>query len=103
MPENLKSRDIEELMAEADELIRQINADIIEEMKEEHLLELEKYAQRFKTIKATVQEKAEKQKDFELSDSADGMHEAILDIVTAMQEFKDKLFRSSKEGTKDNF
>lgn len=103
MPENLKSKNIEELMAEADELIRQINADIIEEMKEEHLLELEKHTQRFKTIKAAVQEKGEKQKAFELSGSADGMHEAILDIVTAVQDFKNKLFRFSKEEAKDNF
>ena len=34
---SLESKSIEQLMAEADELIRQINADAIKDLKEEHL------------------------------------------------------------------
>lgn len=88
MSKNLESKSIEELMAEADELLRQINADVIEDMKEEHRVKLEKHAQSFKMIKAKVQEKGKKQETFGLSGSADGIHEAILDIVKAIQALK---------------
>jgi hypothetical protein len=36
MPKNLESKSIDQLLAEADELIRQINSDAVKNMKEEH-------------------------------------------------------------------
>jgi hypothetical protein len=45
MSKNLESKNIEQLLAEADELIRQINSDAIEDMEEEHRLQFEKHAQ----------------------------------------------------------
>jgi len=36
MPKNLESKNIDQLLAEADELIQQINSDAIKYMKEEH-------------------------------------------------------------------
>jgi hypothetical protein len=88
MPKNLESINIEQLLAEADELIQQINADAIKDMQEEHLLQFEKHAQNLKKIKSEVQDKIEKKGTSELSSSAEGMHEAIQDIVKAMQSLK---------------
>jgi Skp family chaperone for outer membrane proteins len=85
MPKNLESKNIEQLMAEADELIRQINSDAIKDMEEEHRIQFEKHAQNLKKIKSEVQSKIEKKSTSEISSSADGIHEAIQDIVKAMR------------------
>ena len=84
MPNNVESKNIEQLLAEADELIQQINSDVINDMQEEHRLQFEKHAQNLKKIKSEVQGKIEKK----ISSGAEGMHEAILDIVKAMQDLK---------------
>ena len=84
MPKNLESINIEQLLAEADELIQQINSDVINDMQEEHRLQFEKHAQNLKKIKSEVQGKIEKK----TNSGAEGMHEAILDIVKAMQDLK---------------
>ena len=55
-------------------------------MKEEHLLQFEKYAQDLKKIKSEVQGKIEKKGTSEIGTSAEGMYEAIQDIVKAMQD-----------------
>ena len=86
MPKNLELLNIEQLLAEADELIQQINSDAIKDMQEEHLLQFEKHAQNLKKIKSEVQDKIEKKGTSELSSSAEGMHEAIQDIVKAMRD-----------------
>jgi hypothetical protein len=89
MTKNLESKSIEQLMAEADKLIQQINSDAaIDDMEEEHRLEFEKHAQNFEKIKSEVQEKTEKKEMSEITSSADGMHEAILDIVKAFRGLK---------------
>jgi hypothetical protein len=85
MSKNLGSKNIEQLLAEADELIRQINSDTIKEMKDEHRLQFEKHAQNLQKIKSEVQVKIEKQATPEISSSAEGIHEAIDDIVKAMR------------------
>ena len=82
MSNNLESKNIEQLLAEADELIQQINSDAIKNMQEEHLLQFEKHAQNLKKIKSEVQGKIEKK----INSGAKGMHEAIQDIVKAMQD-----------------
>jgi len=82
MPDNLESKNIEQLLAEADELIQQINSDVINDMHEEHRLQFEKHAQNLKKIKSEVQGKIETK----TNSGADGMHEAIQDIVMAMRD-----------------
>ena len=82
MPDNVASRNIEQLLAEADELIQQINSDAINDMQEEHRLQFEKHAQNLKKITSEVQGKIEKK----ANSGAEGMHEAIQDIVKAMQD-----------------
>jgi len=84
MPKNLESINIEQLLAEADELIQQINSDAINDMQEEHRLQFEKHAQNLKKIKSEVQGKIEKK----TNSGAEGMHEAIQDIVKAVRAFK---------------
>ncbi len=92
MPKNSQSKNIEQLLAEADELIRQINSDAIKDIVEEHRIQFEKQAQNLKKIKSEVQEKIEKKEASEISSSADGMHEAIQDIVKSMKDLKNYLF-----------
>ena len=89
---NLESKNIEQLLAEADELIQQINSDVIKDMKEEHRMQFEKHAQNLKKIKSEVQGKIEKKGTLEISSGAEGMHEAIQDIMKAMQDLKNYLF-----------
>jgi Skp family chaperone for outer membrane proteins len=92
MAKNLEPKNIEQLLAEADELIRQINSDAIKDMEEEHRIQFEKHAQNLKKIKSEVQEKIEKKGTSKISSSADGMHEAIQDIVKSMKDLKNYLF-----------
>jgi len=87
MPTNLESKNIDELLAEADELVQQINSDVIKYMKEEHRLQFEKHVQNLKKIKSEVQGKIGEKGTSEISSGAEGMHAAILDIVKAMGEF----------------
>jgi len=84
MPNNLASRNIEQLLAEAEDLIQQINSDAINDMQDEHRLQFEKHAQDLKKIKSEVQGKIEKK----TNSGAEGMHEAILDIVKAVRDLK---------------
>ncbi len=84
MPKNLESINIEQLLAEAEDLIQQINSEAINDMQEEHRLQFEKHAQDLKKIKSEVQGKIEKK----ISSGAEGMHEAIVDIVKAMRDLK---------------
>ena len=86
MPKNLESKNIEQLLAEADELVQKINSDVINDMQEEHRLQFAKHAENLKKIKSEVQGKIEKKGRSEISSSAEGMHEAIQDIVKAMQD-----------------
>ena len=92
MPKDFESINIEQLLAEADELIRQINSDVINDMQEAHRQQFEKQAQNLKKIKSEVQGKIEKKGTSEISSSAEGMHEAIQDIVKAMQALKNVVF-----------
>jgi acyl-CoA hydrolase len=45
MPKNLESKNIEQLLAEADELIQQINSNAIKDMEEEHRIQFEKHGE----------------------------------------------------------
>jgi quinol monooxygenase YgiN len=83
---NLNSKNIEQLMAEADELVQKINSEFIEDLEEEHRLQFEKHTQRLQELKSEVQAKHEGKGIIESFSSAEGMHEAIVDIVKAMKD-----------------
>ena len=53
--------DIEQILAEADELLQQINPEIIEYMDEGQRAQLEQQAQRLKKLKSEVQDKIGKE------------------------------------------
>jgi vacuolar-type H+-ATPase subunit H len=94
MSKTLESKSIEQLMAEADELIRQINADAVKDLQEEHRLQFEKHAQSLQKIKSKVLGKSGNTETSKSDSGAEGVHEAILDIVKAMHNFKKDLFNT---------
>ena len=91
MQNDLEANNIDQLMAEADELIEQINSDALKYMEEEDRLQFEIHVQNLKKIKSEVQDRIEKQAASEIGSGAEGMHAAILDIVKAREDFKNKL------------
>jgi len=84
----LEDKDIEQLMAEADEIIQQITSDFIKEMEEEDRLRIEIYAQNLKKRRSEIQEKIGKKAVPGVGSGAEGMHEAIDDIVKAISGLK---------------
>ena len=85
MPKNIEPRNIDQLLAEAEALVQKINSDAIIDMEEEHRMQFEKHAQALKKIKSDVQDKIGKKGTSEIGSGAEGVHEAIQDIVKAMQ------------------
>jgi hypothetical protein len=86
MPTTLKSKSIDELLAEADELVLKYNSEFVEDLEEGHRLQFEKHAQKLQEIKSVVQNKTEDKGTVESFSSAEGMHQAVLDIVKAMKD-----------------
>jgi len=86
MPATLKTKSIDELLAEADELVQKFNSEFLEDLQDEHRLQFEKHTQRLQEIKSEVQAKTEDKGTIESFSSAEGMHEAVLDIVKAMKD-----------------
>jgi hypothetical protein len=92
MSKKMESLTIEELLAEADKLIRRINAEFIDDLEEDQRLEIEKQAQKLKDMKAAARNSLQKNDAFEPGALAEGMHEAIQDIVKAFWELDKDLF-----------
>ena len=86
MSNNVESKNIEQLLAEAEELIQQMDSEAIKDIKEEHRLQFEKHSQNLKKIKSEIQGEIKKKGTSEIGASAEGMHEAIQDIVKAMRD-----------------
>lgn len=80
-----ESMDIDQLLAEADELIQQIDSEVIEDMEEEQRAQLEEHIQSLNKLKSEVQEKVEKEGTSEKTTYSEGTHEAIESIVKAMK------------------
>ncbi len=86
MQKTLKHEEIEQLLAEADELLQQVDPEIIEYMEEEQRAQLEEWAQGLKKLKAEIQDKIVKEGSPEHhSTYGEGMHEAIEEIAKAMK------------------
>ena len=85
MKTGFKPKDIEQILAEADELLQQIDSEIIEDMEEEERAQLEQQAQSLKKLKSEVQDKIGNEGAPESSSYSEGVHEAIDDIVKAMK------------------
>lgn len=85
MQKTVKPEDFEKILAEADELLENIDSEFMEYLAEEHRAQLEEQAENLKKLKAEVQEKLEKEGTLESRSYGEGMHEAIEDIVKAMK------------------
>jgi hypothetical protein len=87
MPAPLNTtKTLEQLLAEADELVQKINAEYLEDLEEEHRLQFEKHTQRLQEIKSGVKVKGKDKGIIESFSSAEGIHEAMVDIVKAMKD-----------------
>jgi hypothetical protein len=93
-----KPKTLEDLLAEADELTEQINSEFLEDLEDEHRLQFEKHTQRLQEIKAEVQTKTEDKGTIESFSSAEGMHEAVMDIVKAMKDLSAYFGSSGSKG-----
>jgi hypothetical protein len=82
----MTSKNLDQLLAEADELVQKINSEYLEDLQEDHRLQFEKHAQKLQELKSDIQAKTEEKGTMESFSSAEGMHEAILDIVKAMKD-----------------
>ena len=91
MTTNQSPKDIERLLYEAEELVQRINADVLNEMEEEYRLQFEIHAQKLEKIKSEVKGGSDKKKAWTAGSGTEGMHEAILDIIKAMQGFAKSL------------
>ena len=91
MQADLESKKIDQLMAEADKLVKQVHSDIFNEMEEEHRLQFEIHAQKLEKIKSDVQGRIDTKNAANIGSGAEGIHEAILNIIKAMQGFTKSL------------
>jgi hypothetical protein len=80
MPRNIETTSVEQLLAEADELIQQINSAAIKDKEEAIDLQLEQHVKKLEKIKSEALGKKEKKRD----SGAEGMHAAIRDITKAL-------------------
>jgi hypothetical protein len=85
MQESFKHEDIEQILAEADDLLKQIDPEIIEYMKEEQQTQFKQQAESLKRLKSEVQDKIGKEGTPESGSYGEGMREAMEDIVKAMK------------------
>ena len=85
MQTTIENMNVDQLLAEADELIQKINSDAIKDMQDVHRIQFEKHAQRLKELRSEVGEKILKEGTPESSSYGQGMHEAIVDILKAMK------------------
>jgi hypothetical protein len=85
MQKNYKYEDIEQILAEADDLLQQIDPEIIEYMKEEQRAQFEQHVQSLKRLKSEVQDQIGKEEPSQSRPYSEGMHEAIVEIGKAMK------------------
>jgi CDGSH-type Zn-finger protein len=85
MQKTFKDEDIEQILAEAEELLAQIDPEILEYMDEEQRAQLEQQAQDLKKLKSEVEDKIGKEGPSQGKPYSEGMHEAIEDIAKAMK------------------
>lgn len=86
MNENPSSNELEQVMADAEELIQQLDTDFLNEVEEEHRLQIEKAVQQIKRYQAELQADADKKEPSDLGYAPEGMNEAIREIKKSMKE-----------------
>jgi predicted RecB family nuclease len=99
MQTTFKPKDIEQILAEADELLQQIDPEVIEYMEEEHRAQLEAHAQSLRRLKSEVQDKIEKEGAAESISYSEGVHEAMDDIAKAVESLASYLSSRKKQAS----
>jgi hypothetical protein len=87
MPRNIETTSVEQLLAEADELIQQINSAAIKDKEEAIDLQLEQHVKKLEKIKSEALGKKEKKR----YSGAEGMHAAIRAITKALGNLRKDL------------
>ena len=85
MSENLLSNELEQVMADADELIQQMNSEFMTNLEEEHRLQVEQHVHQLKRFQSDLQDHLEKEKPADSGYAPDGMNVAIQEIKKAMK------------------
>ena len=85
MNENFSDEELEQLLAEAEELLGQLDPEILAYLEEEERAQLDEQAQSLRNLKAEVQDQISKQEGTKFSSYGEGMHEAITEITKAMK------------------
>lgn len=83
-----KPEKIEKILSEADQLLDQLNSGLIEDMEENRRTQLEIHASELKRRKLEISRKAEKGRKTDSGSFGEGIHEAIDEIVKAMEAMK---------------
>lgn len=86
MTKNPESKTLEELLAEADELIRQFDTGFRKSLEDGPRLAFEEQVQKIGELKAQVQKQNDEKGKGEAGSFGEGIHEAVLDIVQAMKD-----------------
>jgi predicted RecB family nuclease len=92
MEKTYKPRDIEQILVQADDLLKKTDPQLIEHMEEERRLQLAEHAQKLAKLKAEVQGRMKEEATPESTSYGEGMHEAIEDIAKAMKNLASYLF-----------
>jgi len=85
MQQTFTNKEIEKILAEADDLLQQIDPEIFDYLDAEQRDQLEQQAQNLKKLKSEVQDMIGKEELSQSSSYSEGMHEAIEDIGKAMK------------------
>jgi hypothetical protein len=91
MEKTYQYEDIEQILAQADDLLQQFDPKIIAYLKEEQQAQLEEQAQILKKLKSEVQDKIGEEEPAKSKPYSEGMHEAIDDIMKAMKTLSNYL------------
>ena len=78
-------KDIDRLLAEADELIRQIDSNTIKDMEEEDRIQFKTHVQSLRKRRSELQQKIDKEGIAESGTYSEGMHKAIDEIMAAIR------------------
>jgi hypothetical protein len=85
MQKTYEYEDIEQILAEAEDLLQQIDPEIIEYLKEEQRAQLEQQAQSLKKLKSEIEVQIRQEGPSKSRPYSEGMHEAIDEIAKAMK------------------
>lgn len=92
MGESITPNNIEQILAEADALVNEIDAAVDRDAREKRLVDIESRVQHLKAASAKMKDKlaAESEKD-ESGSYAEGYHEAFEEISKALRNLKNVL------------